>query len=110
VAELTPATEEVANLWIREGDTRRHTNEAEEKFMALAERARLDAMETERIWKEQDELLQTLVGLHAEHDLACQERADAHQWIDHLLGELEKERELKIKVEDMATSLAIEVS
>jgi hypothetical protein len=41
--------------------------------------------------------------------LACQERADAHQRIDHLLGKLDKERELKIKAEDVATSLTVEV-
>jgi hypothetical protein len=70
----------------------------------------LDDVETERIHKEWDELLQTVVRLCAEHDLARQERADAHQWIDRLLGELEKERDLKIEVEDVATSLAVEVA
>jgi hypothetical protein len=42
VAELPLASEEVASLRIREADARRLANEDEEKFAALAERARLD--------------------------------------------------------------------
>jgi hypothetical protein len=34
-----------------------HANEAEGKFMALAERVHTDAMEFERLRKEQDDLL-----------------------------------------------------
>jgi hypothetical protein len=45
VAELALASEEVGSLQIREADAHRHANEAEDKFMALAERARLDATE-----------------------------------------------------------------
>jgi hypothetical protein len=52
VAELTPTGEEVANLRIREADAHRHADEAEEKFVALAERACLDAAEAERVRKE----------------------------------------------------------
>jgi hypothetical protein len=63
VAELAPTSEEVASLRIREVDAHWHANEAEEKFMALAERARLDTMETEHIRKEGDELLQTTMRL-----------------------------------------------
>jgi hypothetical protein len=63
MSELTPAGEEVANLRIKEADARRDAAEAKEKFAALAERARLDAAETERLQKEQDELLQTIVRL-----------------------------------------------
>jgi hypothetical protein len=46
VAELPLASEEVASLRIREADARRHANE-DEKFAALAERARLDFAEFE---------------------------------------------------------------
>jgi hypothetical protein len=56
VPELTLVVEEAASLRIKEGDACRHANETE-KFTALAERARLDAAETERIRKERDELL-----------------------------------------------------
>jgi hypothetical protein len=63
VAELAPIGEEVANFQIREVEARRHTNKAKEKFTALAERARPDAMETEWIRKEWDELLQTMARL-----------------------------------------------
>jgi 6-phosphofructokinase len=79
VAELTPASEEVASLRIKEADARRHADEAEEKFVALAERACLDAMEAEQVWKERDELLQTMVRLRQEH-------TNAHQWIKDLPG------------------------
>jgi hypothetical protein len=63
VAELAPIDEEVASFQIREAEARRHANKAKEKFAALAERARSDAMETERIRKEWDELLQTMARL-----------------------------------------------
>jgi chromosome segregation ATPase len=69
----------------------------------------LDAAETERIRKEWDELLQTMAGLHAERDSARQECADAHRWINDLLGEVEKERESKIKVENMSVELTMQV-
>jgi hypothetical protein len=49
VAELAPAGEEVASLRIREVDARQHTNEAKEKFVALAKRARLDGTKTKQI-------------------------------------------------------------
>jgi hypothetical protein len=71
-AELTPATEEVANLQIREADARRHTIEAEEKVAALIERARKDDAEAEWVRKQRDDLLQIVAGLRAEHDLARQ--------------------------------------
>jgi uncharacterized coiled-coil DUF342 family protein len=82
VAELTPTGEEVANLRIREVDAHQHTDEAEEKFATLAERARLDAVEAKRVRKERDELLQTVARLR-------RERVDAHQRIKDLLGEVE---------------------
>jgi hypothetical protein len=52
VAELTLVAREVASLRIREADTHRDTDEAKEKLTDLAERARLDAAETERLRKE----------------------------------------------------------
>ena len=57
--------------------------------MALIERARTDAMEAKRLWKERDDLIQAIEGLHMERDLAHQEHADAQQQIDLLEGELE---------------------
>jgi hypothetical protein len=53
----------LASLQIREANARRHANKAEEKFVALAKRARLDAIEIEWIQKERDELLQTTARL-----------------------------------------------
>jgi hypothetical protein len=52
VTELAPVIEEVASLQIREADAHRHATEAEEKFTALAKRARLDDVEFERVRKE----------------------------------------------------------
>jgi hypothetical protein len=46
-----------------EADARRHADKAEKKFMALAEKARLDTAESEQILKERDELLQTAARL-----------------------------------------------
>jgi hypothetical protein len=63
VAELTPAGEKVASIQIKEADARRDATEAKKKLTALAERARLDIVETKQLWKEQDELLQTTVRL-----------------------------------------------
>jgi hypothetical protein len=44
-------------------DARWHANEPEEKFVALAKRARLDTVEIEQIQKKGDELLQTVMRL-----------------------------------------------
>jgi hypothetical protein len=70
----------------------------------------VDATESKRLRKEQDDLLWAVDELHTEHDSAHQERVDAHQQIDRLLCELEKERELKIKAKDMTAWLAMEIS
>jgi hypothetical protein len=51
-------------------DARRHIVEAEEKFAALIEWARKDDAKAERVWKEQDDLLQTMAGLHIKRELA----------------------------------------
>jgi hypothetical protein len=63
VVKLAPTGEEVASLRIKEVNARRHANEAEEKFTALVERARLDGTKTKRIRKERDELLPNAVRL-----------------------------------------------
>jgi hypothetical protein len=63
VAELTPAGEKVASIRIKEADACRDATEAKEKLTALAERACLDTTETKWLWKERDELLQTIVRL-----------------------------------------------
>ena len=89
MAELAPVARELANLRIREKDVRDDTHEAEEKLAALIERAHMDAVEAERLWKERDDLLRAIEGLRMELDLARQERADAQQQINHLEGELE---------------------
>jgi hypothetical protein len=70
--------------------------------VALVERVRLDAVETEWIRKERDELHQTAARLR-------QERADAHQRIKDLLGEVERERKSKIDAENVSTGLAVQV-
>jgi predicted nucleic acid-binding Zn-ribbon protein len=85
-----------------EADARRHADKDEEKFVAPVEKARLDAAEIERIQKERDELLQTMARLRQEH-------ADVHQWINDLLGEVEKERESNIEAESMSARLAVQV-
>jgi hypothetical protein len=52
VTELATAAREVANLRIREVDTRWHAAEAEEKVATLIERACKDDAEVERVRKE----------------------------------------------------------
>jgi hypothetical protein len=71
---------------------------------------RKDDTEAERVRKEQDDLLQTVAGLHVEHELARQERDDARGWVNNLLGEVKKERDLKLKAEGVSTGLAVEVA
>jgi hypothetical protein len=70
VTELTPATEEVANLQIREADAYQHTIESEEKATTLIEQAHKDDAKAERVQKERDDLLHTVAGLCVEHDSA----------------------------------------
>ena len=45
--------------------------------MAPIKRAHMDAMEAERLWKEQDDLLWAIEGLCMEWDLARQEHVNA---------------------------------
>jgi hypothetical protein len=109
VAELALAGEEVASLRIREVDACQHANKAEEKFAALAKRTHADAVEFERLRKERDELLLAVEGLRRERDVAHQERINAQLQISLLEGELEKERDLKIKAKGVSAGLAVEV-
>ena len=57
MAELTPLTEEAANLQSRVTEARRDASEAEKAFEALLVRSRKDDEEAARVRKERDELL-----------------------------------------------------
>ena len=96
VVELTPLTEEVANLQSWVDETRRDADEAEKAFEALSVRSRKDEEEAARVRKEQDELLQ--------------KDAETHQRILDLLGEVEKERDLKLGAKKKLTALEKRVS
>ena len=82
MVELTPLTEEAANLRLWVAKARRDADEAEKAFEALSVRSRKDDKEAIRVMKERDELLQ--------------KDAETHQRILDLLGEVEKERDLKL--------------
>jgi len=56
VAELAPASQEVADLRFREKDAHDDAHEAEEKLVALIKRARTNAVEAEQLRKEPDDL------------------------------------------------------
>ena len=47
--------------------------EAEERFVALQQKANLDAEVVARLRRERDELRQTIERLHLEHGTACEE-------------------------------------
>ena len=57
MAELSPLTEEVANLQSRVAKTCRDADKAEEAFEALSMRSQRDDEEAAKVRKEQDELL-----------------------------------------------------
>ena len=69
----------------------------------------MDEVEVEHLWKERDDLLQTIDWFHGERYLARQEHANAQQQICLLEGELRGEKDLKVAVEAMAARLAMEV-
>ena len=69
--QLAPAAQEVVDLRVKEKDAHNDACEAEEKLVALIERVHVDAMEPERLWKEQDDLLWAIEELHMGIDLAC---------------------------------------
>ena len=54
---LAPTGRELADLRAREADARDHAHEAKEKLAALIDRACEDVAESERLWKERDDLL-----------------------------------------------------
>ena len=88
MAELAPATQEVADLRVKEKDACDDAHEAEEKLTTLIERARMDAVEAERLWKEWDDLLWAIEELCMGTELAHQEHADSQQRVGHLKKEL----------------------
>ena len=57
VVELTPITEEAANLWSWVAKARWDADEAEKVFEALSARSWKDDEEATRVRKERDELL-----------------------------------------------------
>ena len=57
MVELTPLTEEAANLRLRVAEARRDADEAEKAFEALSARLRKDDKKAARVRKERDELL-----------------------------------------------------
>ena len=57
MVELTPLTEEAANLRSRVAEARRDDDEAEKAFKALSVRSWKDDEEAARVRKERDELL-----------------------------------------------------
>ena len=91
MVELTPLTEETANLrsWVAEAH--RDVDEAEKAFEALSAWSWKDDEETARVRNERDELLQ--------------KDAETHLWILDLLGEVEKERDLKLGAEEKLMAL-----
>ena len=75
---------------------RRDADEAEKAFEALSMRSRKDDEEATRVRKEQDELLQKDV--------------ETRQRILDLLGEIEKERDMKLGAEEKLATLEMRVS
>ena len=75
---------------------RRDADEAEKAFEALSVRSQKDEEEAARVRKERDELLQR--------------DTETHQRILDLLGEVEKERDLKLGAKKKLTALEKRVS
>ena len=88
---MTPLVEEAANLWSRVDEARRDADEVEKAFEALSARSRKDDEEAARVRKEWDGLLQKDVE-------TCQQILD-------LLGEVEKERDLRLGAEEKLVAL-----
>ena len=86
-----PLAEEATNLrsWVAEA--RRDANKAEKAFEALSARSWKGDAEATRVRKEQDELLQ--------------KDAETRYQILDLLGEVEKERDLKLGAEEKLAAL-----
>jgi len=77
-------------------EARRDADEVEKAFEALSVRSQKDDEEATRVRKERDELLQ--------------KDAETRQRILDLLGEVEKERDLKLGVEEKLAALEKRVS
>ena len=88
---MTPLIEEAANLWLRVAKACQDADEAKKAFEALSMRSRKDDKEATRVRKEQDELLQN--------------DAETRQRILDLLGEVEKERDLRLGAEEKLVAL-----
>ena len=91
MVELTPLTEEAANLRSRVAEACRDADEAKKAFEALSVRSWKDDEEAARVRKKWDELLQ--------------KDAKTRQRILDLLGEVEKERDLKLGAEEKLVAL-----
>ena len=91
MAELTPLAEEATNLqsWVAEAHW--YADEAAKAFEALSARSRKDDEEATKVRKEWDELLK--------------KEAETRQQILDLLGEVEKERDLKLRAEEKLVAL-----
>ena len=76
MAELAPATREVANLRVREKDARDNAREAEEKLMALIKRLCVDACGgmAPKTWAAPSEVAQPTRSRRAQCCLACTAR------------------------------------
>ena len=83
--------EEVAGLWQWEAEARWDTEDIEKMFQDLSVRAWQDEEEAARVRKDWDELLQR--------------DAEARRCVLNLLGEVEKERELKLATEERFMAL-----
>jgi len=96
VVELTIVAEEAPNLLSRVDEARWDANKAEKAFEALSARSQKDEEEAARVRKERDELLQRDV--------------ETRQRILDLLGEVEKERDLRLGAKEKLMALEKRVS
>ena len=91
MAELTPLAEKADILRSRVVEARQDADEAKKAFEALSTRSRKDDEEATRVRKERDEF--------------PQKDAETHQRILDLLGEVEKERDLKLGAKEKLMTL-----
>ncbi|XP_066311022.1 uncharacterized protein [Miscanthus floridulus] len=91
VAELTPLAKEAVDLWTWVIEACQDTEDAEKAFEALSMRIRRDDEATAKVKKERDELLQ--------------KEASNRQCILDLLGEVEVERDLKLRAKEKVVAL-----
>ena len=91
MVKLTLLIKEASNIRSRVAEARQDANEAEKAFEALSVRSWKDDEEAARVRKKWDELLQ--------------KDAKTRQRILDLLGEVEKERDLKLGAKEKLTAL-----